>query len=85
MNENVNTNFISPVKSTFESDVAFKERTTDQVSFFCVLVVFMKRFNVSGCQKKVSKTNDYVMTTTERSTYLATLTSMHRIAISVPF
>ena len=39
----------------------------------------MQRFNVSGCQKKVSETNGYVTIAIERLTYLTTLTSVHRI------
>ena len=47
------------------------------------MVVFMQRFNVSGCQKTVSETQCYLSTKIERPTYLLTLTSAQRITISI--
>ena len=33
------------------------------------MVVFIKRFNISSCQKTISETKCYLSTTTERQTY----------------
>ena len=39
----------------------------------------------TGCQKKTSETNAFVTTVIKRSTYLVTLVSVHRIALSFFF
>ena len=77
MNETVSTIFISPETSTSYFDVALNKRDAGQGSVFYILcmVVFMQRFNMSGCQKKVSETKCYLSTKIERLTYLSTLTS----------
>ena len=43
------------------------------------MVVFMQRFNVTGCQKTVSETKYYLSTTIDRPTCLLTLISVQRI------
>ena len=53
------------------------------MAFIMCPVDLMQPFNVSGCQNKVSATNGYVTTTVQWSTYLATLTSLHKIGIPV--
>ena len=50
------------------------------MAFIMCPVDLMQPFNVSGCQNKVS---GYVTTTVQWSTYLATLTSLHKIGIPV--
>ena len=49
------------------------------------MVVFMHCFNVSDCQKTVSKTKCYPSTTIERPTNLSTVTSTQRITVSIFF
>ena len=74
-NVKVNTIFISSETSTSYFDVAFNKRDAGQGYCILCMVVFMQRFNMSGCQKTVSETKCYLSTKIERLMYLSTLTS----------
>ena len=56
INKIVNTIFKSPDKLTSYFDVALNKRNAGPRVCILCMVVFMQRFNVSGCQKTVSET-----------------------------
>ena len=76
------TFFISPMTLTSYFEVALNKRKAGK-EFVFYIVVFMQRFNISGCQKMVSDTKCYLSTTIKRPTYLSTLTSAQIITISI--
>ena len=83
INVKINKLFISPETLTSHFDVALNKRNArSRVCILC-MVVFMQRFDISGCQITVSETKCYVSTKIERPTYLSTLTSAQRITISI--
>ena len=65
INGNVGT-FLT-VKLTSDFDVALN----NVLQTMC-LIVFMFLFNVSGCRKMISETNDYVTTSIKRPSHYAT-------------
>lgn len=74
--------YISSVTQTSDTGVALDKRTASQGAVTCACTV-KKRFNVSCPQRIVSEIEGYLEAADERPIYLATLTLVHGIAISV--
>lgn len=68
---------------TSDSDATFNKRTASKSLNFVCLLVFGQWLIVYGRLKLVSDIKGYLETATERPTYLATSTSVHRRAISI--
>ena len=68
INEKVNKTFISPETLTSYFDAKLNKRDAGQAGCIPCMVVFLPRFNVSGCQKMISESKYYLSTTIEHLT-----------------